>query len=87
MSHPDHADNLTALRRIEGQIRGIHQMIEEKRYCMDIINQIKAAKSGLAKVESKVLEKHLRSCFKKALNKTEMDEKLTELIKVFKQLK
>ena len=68
MSHPDHADNLIALRRIEGQIRGIHQMIEEKRYCMDIINQIKAAKSGLVRVESKVLEKHLKCCFKQALN-------------------
>ena len=87
MSHPDHADNLIALRRIEGQIRGVHEMIEEKRYCMDIINQIKAAKSGLARVESKVLEKHLRSCFKQALNKKEMEEKLTELVKVFKQIK
>ncbi len=87
MSHPDHADNSIALRRIEGQIRGVQQMIEEKRYCMDIINQIKAAKSGLARVESKVLEKHLRSCFKQALNKKEMEEKLTELVKVFKQIK
>lgn len=87
MSHPDHADNLIALRRIEGQIRGIHQMIDEKRYCMDIINQIKAVKSGLARVESRVLEKHLRTCFKEALNRKETEEKLTELIKVFKQFK
>jgi DNA-binding FrmR family transcriptional regulator len=87
MSHPDHADNLIALKRIEGQIRGVHQMIEEKRYCMDIINQIRAAKSGLSRVESKVLEKHLKSCFKQALNKKEMEEKLTELVKIFKQLK
>jgi DNA-binding FrmR family transcriptional regulator len=55
MSHPDHSDNLTALRRIEGQVRGIHQMIENKRYCMDIVNQIKANKSYLTRVETKVL--------------------------------
>ena len=75
MSHPDHSDNLTALRRIEGQVRGIHQMIDNKRYCMDIVNQIKAIKSSLTRVETKVLEKHLRSCVTQALNKKEMDLK------------
>jgi len=87
MSHPDHSDNLTALRRIEGQVRGIHQMIENKRYCMDIVNQIKAIKSSLNRVETKVLEKHLRSCVTQALNKKEMEEKISELVKVFKQIK
>ncbi len=85
--HPDHTDNLVALRRIEGQIRGVHQMIEEKRYCMDIVNQIKAIKSGLRRVESKVLEKHLRSCITQAMNKKDMEEKITELVNVFKQIK
>ena len=55
MSHPDHSDNLTALR-IEGQVRGIHQMIENKRYCMDIVNQIKAIKSSLTRVETRFLK-------------------------------
>ena len=87
MSHPDHSDNLSALKRIEGQVRGIHQMIENKRYCMDIVNQIKAIKSSLTRVESKVLEKHLLSCVTQALNKKETEEKISELVKVFKQIK
>ena len=61
MSHPDHADNSTSLRRIEGQVRGVQQMIDDKRYCMDIVNQIKAIKSALSRVESKVLEKHSKT--------------------------
>ena len=87
MSHPDHADNSTSLRRIEGQVRGVQQMIDDKRYCLDIVNQIKAIKSALSRVESKVLEKHLRSCVTQVLNKKEMEEKITELVKVFKQVK
>jgi DNA-binding FrmR family transcriptional regulator len=87
MSHPDHSNNLSSLRRIEGQIRGVQQMIDDKRYCMDIVNQIKAMKSALSRVESKILEKHLRSCVTQILNKKEMEEKITELVKVFKQVK
>ena len=87
MSHPDHSDNLSSLRRIEGQVRGVQQMIDDKRYCMDIVNQIKAIKSALSRVESKILEKHLRRCVTQVLNKKEMEEKITELVKVFKQLK
>ena len=87
MSHPDHSDNLSALKRIEGQVRGIHQMIENKRYCMDIVNQIKAIKSSLTRVETKILEKHLRSCVTQALNKQDMEEKISELVKVFKKIK
>ena len=87
MSHPDHSDNLSSIRRIEGQVRGVQQMIDDKRYCMDIVNQIKAIKSALSRVESQILEKHLRSCVTQVLNKKEMEEKITELIKVFKQIK
>ena len=87
MSHPDHSDNLSSLRRIEGQVRGVQQMIDDKRYCMDIVNQIKAMKSALSRVESQILEKHLRSCVTQVLNKKEMEEKITELVKVFNQKK
>ena len=87
MTHPDHTNNSTALRRIEGQVRGVQQMIDDKRYCMDIVNQVKAIKSALSRVESKVLEKHLRSCVTNVLKKKEMEEKITELVKVFRQIK
>ena len=82
MSHPDHSKNLIALRRFEGQIRGIQQMIVDKRYCIEIVNQIKAVKSGLNRVESKIFEKHFRGCIIQALNKKEMEEKVFELMKV-----
>ena len=87
MSHPDHSDNLSSIRRIEGQVRGVQQMIDDKRYCINIVNQIKAIKSALSRVESQILEKHLRSCVTQVLNKKEMEEKITELVKVFKQIK
>ena len=87
MSHPDHSDNLSSIRRIEGQVRGVQQMIDDKRYCIDIVNQIKAIKSALSRIESQILEKHLRSCVTQVLNKKEMEEKITELVKVFKQVK
>ena len=74
MSHPDHSDNLSSIRRIEGQVRGVQQMIDDKRYCIDIVNQIKAIKSALSRVESQILEKHLRSCVTQVLNKKEMEE-------------
>ena len=50
--HPDHSTQQTRLRRIEGQVRGIQRMIEEGRYCIDIIDQIHAITAALRKVES-----------------------------------
>ena len=54
--NPDHQDNLVALRRIEGQVRGVQKMIEERKYCIDILNQIHAVKGALSKVEERILE-------------------------------
>jgi DNA-binding FrmR family transcriptional regulator len=50
------------LRRIEGQVRGIHRMIEDDEYCIDILTQISAASSALKKVSMALLEDHLRHC-------------------------
>jgi DNA-binding FrmR family transcriptional regulator len=50
------------LRRIEGQVRGIHRMVEEDEYCIDILTQISAASSALKKVSLALLEDHLRHC-------------------------
>ena len=82
-----HVDQLHRLNRIEGQIRGISKMIEEKRYCIDILSQIKAVKSALTSVETKMIEEHLNHCLHRALTSrdkkqsTEMIEELTELLK------
>ncbi|MGZ5985763.1 MAG: metal-sensitive transcriptional regulator, partial [Caulobacteraceae bacterium] len=58
-----HRDNkpqlLARLNRIEGQVRGITRMIEEGRYCIDVLTQINAARAALAKVESEMLKAHL----------------------------
>ena len=48
MSHPSHKKELSSVRRIEGQLRGIAKMIEEEKYCVDILNQIKAVRKSIA---------------------------------------
>src|SRR3546814_14860683 len=55
------------LNRIAGQVRGIAQMIEDGRYCIDILTQLQAVKSGLARVESEVLKDHAATCVAEAL--------------------
>jgi|SRR4051794_26967551 DNA-binding FrmR family transcriptional regulator len=54
--------NLTRLRRIEGQIRGLQRMVEEERYCADILIQVSAVNEALRKVSRSLLENHLRHC-------------------------
>ena len=53
MKNPCHKDQISSIRRIEGQIRGIEKMIENGEYCIDILNQLKAAKNSIASVEGK----------------------------------
>ena len=81
--HPSHKEQLVSLKRIEGQVRGVIKMIEDGKYCIDILNQIKAVKSALVRVESKVLNKHTESCIKQSFrNKGELNTKIEELIKL-----
>ena len=54
-----HSNQVKRLNRVEGQVRGIVNMIEEERYCLDIIHQIKAVKSALSSIESQIVEEHL----------------------------
>ena len=60
--YPSHQSQLSALKRVEGQIRGVIKMIDEGKYCIDVLNQIKAAKAALVRIESNVLKKHVESC-------------------------
>lgn len=55
-------DILPRLRKIEGQIKGIHKMIEKERYCIDIVNQVTAAQRALDQVNLKVMQRHIESC-------------------------
>lgn len=65
--HPDHQLHLKQLARVKGQVEGIEKMIIDGRYCVDIINQLKAVTAGLKVVESAIFDEHLRSCVNAAL--------------------
>ncbi len=86
--NPDHADNLVALRRIEGQVRGVQGMIENRKYCVNILTQISAIKGALSRVEEKILEKHFRNCVTDAVKGTsekEKKQKMDEILKLIRQ--
>ena len=86
MSNPCHKDRIANLKRIEGQIKGIIRMIERNEYCIDILNQTKAAKNALGNVENKILETHLNECIKETINNPKIaDKKIEELVKTLKR--
>jgi len=74
------------MRRIEGQVRGIQRMIEEEKYCIDILNQIKAVKNSISSVEGKILKAHLGECVRESLKgEDEFDTKISEILKLLKR--
>ncbi len=86
--NPSHKDNLVALRRIEGQVRGVQKMVEDRKYCIDILNQIYAVKGALGRVEEKILEKHFQNCVNEAIRGTseqEKQRKMDEILKLIHQ--
>jgi DNA-binding FrmR family transcriptional regulator len=80
--HPSHTAMLPRLKKLKGQIAGIERMIEERRYCVDILVQFRAAMAALRTVEVSVFETHLRHCVQEALksqNEKMIEEKIQEL--------
>ena len=77
---PKHADILPRLRRIEGQVRGITRMVEERRYCIDIIQQLTAARKALDQVSLKIMNGHVNSCVSDAIRRQDGEKKITELM-------
>lgn len=76
----------TRLARIEGQVRGLGQMVEQDRYCLDVVAQVRAARSALASVEQMILADHLGSCVEAAIVSGDPEQqrrKVAELIEVF----
>lgn len=74
--------------RIRGQVEGVERMLKENRYCPEILQQIKAARSALKSLEAAVLEAHLKGCVRKAFNTKdpfESERKINELIQLMKQ--
>jgi DNA-binding FrmR family transcriptional regulator len=74
------------LAKIEGQVRGLGQMLEADRYCLDVVAQVRAARAALARVEQLVLQDHLSSCVEQAILSGDPEQqrrKIAELIEVF----
>jgi DNA-binding FrmR family transcriptional regulator len=74
------------LLKIEGQVRGIRKMIEGRRYCVDLLDPLAAARSGLGAVGQEILRNHIETCVASALSgtdKKERQEKIAELVRLF----
>ena len=74
------------LRRIEGQTKGIARMVEEDRYCIDVLLQLQAAQSAMTQVARIVFESHMHSCVRAALESDDADEaheKVDEVLDMF----
>ena len=76
---------LRRLNRIEGQVRGLTRMLEEDRYCIDIITQISAVRAALRRAEEEILRDHVGHCIEQAIvtgNRAEQRRKIAELMEV-----
>ena len=82
--HPSHMENMPRLNRISGQIEGIKKMIEEGRYCPEIISQLRAVRAAVKAVESNILQKHLQYCVAQSFASNEdKEKKIAELKMLF----
>ena len=79
---------LNRLSRIEGQVRGVARMVDEDRYCIDILTQIQAVRAALVRVESEMLKDHLGHCIEAAIAGGDADDqrqKASELIQLLER--
>ena len=85
MNH-DHQEKIQRLKIVEGHIRGIQRMLEDDKYCIDIIRQIQAVQAALNKISANLLDDHLNSCLLSAIqgeHVTERERVLQEITEVF----
>lgn len=85
-----HSEELAPLKKIEGQVRGIQRMIEEKRYCVDILTQLSAVSGAIMKVEENILARHLESCVDRSFskgNRKDREDKIKEIITLLKKFR
>ena len=88
MDRQDKPKLLNRLKRIEGQVRGVTRMIDEDRYCIDIMTQLAAVRAALARVESELLKGHLDHCIESAIvsgDAAEQRRKASELIELLER--
>lgn len=82
----NHEEPIRRLKSIEGHVRGIQRMLEEDKYCIDVIGQIQAVQAALSKVSTMILDEHLNSCVITAVRGDDPDERervLNEITTVF----
>jgi DNA-binding FrmR family transcriptional regulator len=88
MDDQTRANAVHRLRSIAGHVNGIVRMLEEDRYCIDIIKQIQATQTALSRVSETILDEHLRTCVTTAIQDDDQSERervLNEVIEVFRQ--
>lgn len=81
--HPDHSEHLKRLNRVRGQLDGVQKMIEERRYCPDIVFQIRAAAKALQAMENEIMKTHVHGCVKTAIksrDEKEVAKKIDEIM-------
>src|SRR5210317_1201349 len=86
--HPNHENKLKRLNRIIGQLKGITNMIENKKYCVDILQQTRSVTAAIKSVEQLILKDHMNACVSSAMkskNKKDQDKKIDEVIKLIKK--
>ena len=87
-NHPCHQSEIGKLNRVAGQVEGIKRMIEDNRYCPEILAQLKAVRSAIRTIEANILESHLQHCVTDALaegDKNKAHEKIDEIKDLFKR--
>ena len=88
MDHDSKPGLLNRLKRVEGQVRGIARMVEDDRYCIDVLTQIRAVRAALNKVETEILKGHLGHCIEGAIvsgDKAEQRRKAAELVELLER--
>lgn len=87
---PDSSRIVNRLKRIEGQVRGVAGMVEEDRYCVDILTQVQAVKAALGRAENEILKRHAACCVSEAIasgDAEDQKQKFGELIELFEKAK
>ncbi len=85
MAKNNKTSTLSRLNRIEGQVRGLARMVEDERYCIDIVTQIGAVRAALRRVEEEILRDHVSHCVEHAItsgDKADQRRKVAELMDV-----
>ncbi len=90
MAKTTHEEQMVSLKRIEGQIRGVQKMVEEERYCVDILTQLHSVVGAILNVEDKILTKHIEGCVTETLkgkSKLEKQKKIDEIIDLIQRFR